>query len=113
MFDWSQAGRMLSFAPGAIWFANIEREKWNFADDADAEFVLRDFHGAHGDRRQEIVFIGQSLDSSALSTVLDACLLSDEEFAQHPHKWPLLAPNPFDTASWDAADELYEVTRYS
>lgn len=113
MFDWSQAGRMLSFAPGAIWFANIEREKWNFADDTDAELVLQDFHGAYGDRRQEIVFIGQSLDSSAMSTALDACLLTDEEFAQHPHKWPLLAPNPFDTANWDTADELYEVTRDS
>ena len=109
MYDWSQAGRMLTFGPGVVWFANLHREKWNFADDEDAVRVLQDFQEPFGDRRQEIVFIGQSLDSGAINQALDACLLTDAEFAQHPHTWPLLAPNPFEAAGWDAADELYEV----
>jgi G3E family GTPase len=112
MYDWSQAGRMLTFSPGVIWFANVHREKWNFADEEDTLRVLQDFQEPFGDRRQEIVFIGQSLDSVAVTKALDACLLTDEEFAQHPHKWPLLAPNPFDSAGWEAADELYDVCGY-
>ncbi len=110
MYDWSQAGRMLSFGPGVVWFVNIQRQKWNFADEEDAELVLQDFQEPYGDRRQEIVFIGQNLDSSSITVALDSCLLTDEEFALHPHRWPLLAPNPFDAAGWDAADELYEVS---
>jgi len=113
MYDWSQAGRMLTFTPGAIWFANIHRENWNLADEENALSVLNDFQDPFGDRRQEIVFIGQNLDSVAVTKALDACLLTDEEFSQHPHTWPLLAPNPFDSAGWQGGDELYDVRGYS
>jgi G3E family GTPase len=109
MYDWSQGGRMLTMGPGAVWFANVPQEKWNFADEHDAALVLQDFQEPYGDRRQEIVFIGQNLSKEAITAALDSCLLSDEEFAMHPHRWHLLAPNPFDAASWDEADELYEV----
>jgi hypothetical protein len=35
---------------------------------------------AFGDRRQEIVFIGQGLDQSALTEMLEAALLTDIAF---------------------------------
>lgn len=50
----------------------------------DAEF---------GDRRQELVFIGQSLDREGLTARLNACLLDDEEMARRD-TWSGL-PDPF------------------
>ena len=49
--------------------------------------IMTDFEGKHGDRRQELVFIGQYDESTpnnpkskkALEGVLDSCLLTDEE----------------------------------
>ena len=49
---------------------------------------MYDFEGIYGDRRQEIVFIGQFGDDNgsskkALEEVLDSCLLTDKELAEY------------------------------
>ena len=44
--------------------------------------VMQDFVEPHGDRRQEIVFIGQSLNCEALSKALDACLCCERDLRQ-------------------------------
>ena len=35
----------------------------------------------HGDRQQEIVFIGTELDRERVTAAMDSCLLTDEEMA--------------------------------
>lgn len=41
--------------------------------------ILNDFQEPWGDRRQEIVFIGERLDRKGLEVKLDSCLLTNSE----------------------------------
>ena len=41
----------------------------------------------HGDRRQELMFIGVGLNHASVQKALDACLLTDAEMELGPDKW--------------------------
>ena len=80
--EWSQAGAMLTLSGGRKWFCLCEKEEYETGSPEIDEMVLHDIEkgGEWGDRRQEIVFIGEGLDVSALEAILDGCLLNDEEW---------------------------------
>jgi G3E family GTPase len=80
--EWSQAGAMLTLSGGRKWFCMCEKEEYETGNPEIDEMVLHDIEsgGEWGDRRQEIVFIGEGLDVPALEAVLDKCLLDDEEW---------------------------------
>ncbi|PYH93576.1 CobW domain protein [Aspergillus ellipticus CBS 707.79] len=76
--EWSQAGAMLTMGCGGGWFAELPDEAW--PEDADVrQSVEDDFQGEWGDRRQEIVFIGEGIDPEAITGLLDECLLDGAE----------------------------------
>lgn len=78
MGGWSTAGAMLQVTSEQPWFCEMPEEDWS----ADVEVyaaIKADFVGEWGDRRNEIVFIGESLEPSRFEEALDACLLTDEE----------------------------------
>lgn len=82
--EWSQAGAMLTLHGGRPWFATLPPEEYMTGDaevDRLVQFDLKQ-GGEWGDRRQELVFIGEKLDVPALEAALDACLLDDEEMGQ-------------------------------
>lgn len=81
--EWSQAGAMLTLAGGRPWFCCIERSEWETGSPEIDALVDHDLAagGKYGDRRQELVFIGEKLDIPAIEATLDACLLNDEEWA--------------------------------
>ena len=48
---------------------------------------MTDFDGTHGDRRQELVFIGTGVDTEGVRRRLESCLLTDKEFSLGPEAW--------------------------
>ncbi|KAK3305217.1 CobW/HypB/UreG, nucleotide-binding domain-containing protein [Chaetomium strumarium] len=79
--EWSQAGAMLTLRGGRPWFCTLPAEQYTTGDPEVDALVQHDIAqgGEWGDRRQEIVFIGEKLDVGGLERVLDACLLTDAE----------------------------------
>jgi G3E family GTPase len=77
----SHAGQYIEIQIMGRWWADIEKDQWPAGMDED---IAKDFDGEHGDRRQEIVFIGQFANKGgksrqALEEALDACMLTDVE----------------------------------
>jgi hypothetical protein len=77
--DWSQAGAMLTVSGGLNWFAAVPEEQWPSPSQAVMDLIKKDFEGEWGDRRQEIVFIGEGIDVKAITGLFDGCLLNDAE----------------------------------
>ncbi|KAH6638832.1 cobalamin synthesis protein [Boeremia exigua] len=82
MGSWSTAGAMLTLGSEMPWFCCVPEEDWG-ADADTMTAIQKDFEGEWGDRRQELVFIGEGLDVDGLTKVLDSCLLSRAEM----RKW--------------------------
>jgi G3E family GTPase len=90
---WSQAGSVgRNSCAGRFWAAIPENERPSDPDSIAA--LARSWTEPWGDRRQEIVLIGQGLDRSILTEMLDEALLTEEEFRQGPSAWARL-PDPF------------------
>jgi G3E family GTPase len=82
MGSWSTAGAMLTLGSEMPWFCCVSEEEWA-ADDDTMKAIQADFEGEWGDRRQELVLIGEQLDVDGLTKLLDSCLLSRAEM----RKW--------------------------
>ncbi|OAL34127.1 hypothetical protein AYO20_06582 [Fonsecaea nubica] len=80
--EWSQAGTMLTLQGGGPWFCALDDAQWP-TDPDTRRSIEADFVEPWGDRRQEIVFIGEKLDPVGLTAEFDGCLLTDPEM----RKW--------------------------
>ncbi|WP_135478791.1 zinc metallochaperone GTPase ZigA [Candidatus Chloroploca mongolica] len=97
---WSQAGGACRVEPGGRWWAALPEEA--VPDDPEHElFLVNRWDPTWGDRRQELVLIGQHLDEAALRAELDACLLTEREMALGPDGWAHFE-DPF--GSWEFLD---------
>ncbi|KAL1628587.1 hypothetical protein SLS56_005819 [Neofusicoccum ribis] len=83
--SWNTAGAMLRVEYEQDWYCELPEEEWA-PDEEVAAAIRKDFVGEWGDRRQEIVFIGEGLDERKIAKLLDTCLLTDKEF----RKWEKL-----------------------
>ncbi len=89
---WSSAGGVLSLGRAGLWWSAVPREHWP----AEAVAHIDEFsEEPWGDRRQEIVFIGDEMDEPSIRARLDACLLRDDELAEGDAR-----------RGWDVADPL-------
>jgi G3E family GTPase len=80
-----------------IWWAALPREEW--PDEPEALARLREtWREPYGDRRQELLLIGEKARLPAVARQLEACLLTAEEYARPLGEWTLW-PDPFP--EWD------------
>ncbi|OTA70833.1 cobW-domain-containing protein [Hypoxylon sp. EC38] len=80
--EWSSAGIMLTISGQDLWRCEVPEDEWP-KNPETRKAITRDFDGKWGDRRQELVFIGQKMRNGGedrLRKAFDACLLDDEEF---------------------------------
>ncbi|CAM2181251.1 Zinc chaperone YciC [Paraburkholderia sacchari] len=102
----SQAGGVCRHGPAGTWWAAQPREDWPQDAELEKEIAADWFGDANdariGDRRQELVMIGVDIDRDAWQATLDACLLTDAEYAAGPDAWQAYA-DPFP--SWEFDDE--------
>ena len=85
MTTFSHAGNFVTMAPGGIWTA-LESKAYRGTKEQKSK-LCKDWVAPWGDRRQELVFIGQNLNHKVIQGVLDECLLSDEEFDMGVDYW--------------------------
>jgi len=98
---WSQAGAACRTEAGGFWWAAVPKNQWPDEDDQCRE-ILKLWRKPWGDRRQEIVVIGQDLNQTQLTAKLDACLLTDAEMKLGAEGWKEFA-DPF--LPWTRKDE--------
>lgn len=91
--SWSQAGGIMNHGFAGLFWSAMPRDQWPGHLEHRAAIESK-CEPPYGDRRQEIVFIGQELDEEQASRALDACLLNEEELAGGPDSWKQL-PDPF------------------
>lgn len=84
---WSQTGQILAAEPGGYWWAETPQSEWPEDDPDLVSEMERIWQEPFGDRRQELVLIGQNLNHDQLIAALNACLLTDEEMAVGLQGW--------------------------
>lgn len=83
--NWSQAGTSCRIDPAGHWWVNTPEEEWPIPEEK-RHLVRKSWDPRFGDRRQELVFIGQRLDKGRLQDELEQCLLTDQEL-QNEMAW--------------------------
>lgn len=99
--QWSQAGNVFSLSPAGYWAAATEPGQWPTEDAFEAE-LEEIWEEPFGDRRIELILIGQHLDQNRLTRLLDECLLSEAELGAGPGVWETFE-DPF--APWDLTED--------
>ena len=83
LYSYAQSGRLCELREAMQWYATIPAPYWAQMSEDDVRYALSKFEKPHGDRRQEIVFIGTGLKEYVLRTALDACLLTESELESY------------------------------
>lgn len=100
---WSHAGNVVSLEPGGHWWSDTPRDEWPDEPELIAE-VESMMDADVGDRRQELVVIGQDIDHAQVEAALAACLVSDDEW-NAARLSPEAIEDPFEEWVYDDEDE--------
>ena len=95
---WSSAGGSIKSDPAGVWWASMPfSERINYTAFVDNQASIEsDWEPPFGDRKIELVFIGQQLNADIIKNQLENCLLNDEELLdwkdgkfQKNDNWPV------------------------
>lgn len=78
---WSQAGGSLRADSAGVWWSSMsyaQRTQY-MAFVENQKFIESNWDGTFGDRKNEIVFIGQDMDEAKIKADLEACISTDTE----------------------------------
>lgn len=95
-FNFSQAGGSSRLESAGVWWSSMPyAERLRYPDFVHNREMIEDGWTADfGDRKVELVFIGQHLDKEQLYNDLNACLLTDEEVKQYRLGFAFADPFP-------------------
>ena len=79
--SWGQAGGSLRADSAGVWWSSMPfHQRIRYASFVEnKELIEARWDATFGDRKSEIVFIGQDMDEKAIRQDMDACLSTDEE----------------------------------
>ena len=94
---WGQAGGSLKADSAGVWWSSMPfKDRTQYAGFVENQtHIEAGWDKKFGDRKNEIVFIGQDMDEGAIKSDLDACLSTEEELATdfwvegYADHWPI------------------------
>jgi len=84
--QWSQAGGIAHYGFAGMFYKAIPKKDWPTEPELLADINSK-WLEPFGDMRQELVFIGQSLDKKAMIKALDDCLLPEDAVLKGKDFW--------------------------
>ncbi|MFF8959840.1 CobW family GTP-binding protein [Streptomyces sp. NPDC014894] len=102
LLGWDAAGGALCVESAGPWLASLPDAAWELIPPVRRAAAAMDWHPRHGDRCQHLVFTSPGLDRAGVQSVLERCLLTDQEYAAGPEAWKRL-PAAFDSLLGSAA----------
>ncbi|TXJ77311.1 GTP-binding protein [Streptomyces lavendulae] len=94
LLAWEAAGGALCVENAGPWMAALPDAAWELMPAERRTAAALDWHPEHGDRGQHLVFTSPGLDRAGLLSLLDSCLLTDDELASGAQAWR--RPTGFD-----------------
>ena len=91
--QWSQAGGIARYGFAGMFWKSVPKQDWP-TDKEYLESIEESWVEPFGDMRQELVFIGQNLDKTAMIDALNDCLVSEEDLDRGEDFWESLS-DPF------------------
>ena len=92
--SWSQAGGSAEYRPAGFWWGATPKTYWP-EDEEMKKSIMKQWVEPHGDRRQELVYIGQNLPKDEMITALNDCVLTDDEMNIPVESWADFMTIPF------------------
>ncbi|MEU0135828.1 GTP-binding protein [Streptomyces sp. NPDC006296] len=84
LLAWDAAGGALCVESAGPWMAALPDAAWEMMPAERRTAAALDWDPEHGDRCQHLVFTSPGLDRAGLLSLLDSCLLTDDELASGP-----------------------------